>query len=156
MYNLHQDLLEALETTPDTLRGLLAEVSEDQARLAKGGDENWSVVEVICHLRDAEEISLQRTIAMRDQDHPHIIPYNQETLAEERDYQSANLSEALNGFIKFRGQHLTVLSALAPEQWERSGQHDEIGQITIFAMAFHKVSHDAVHCAQIARQLGDR
>jgi hypothetical protein len=156
MYDQSQDLLDALEATPDTLKGLLAGVHESQARMAKGGDENWSVVEIICHLRDAEEISLQRTIAMRDQDHPRIIPYNQETLAQERDYQSANLADALTGFIKFRSQHLTVLSAFTPEQWDRSGQHDEIGQITIFAMAFHKVSHDAVHCAQIARQLSDR
>lgn len=153
MYNLHQDLLDALKATPDTLRGLLTGISESRARLAKGGDENWSVVAVICHLRDAEEISLQRTIAMRDQDNPRIIPYNQETLAQERDYRNANLSDALAGFINLRKQHLTVLSGLMPEQWERSGQHDEIGHITIFAMAIHKVSHDAIHCAQIARQL---
>jgi len=120
--------------------------------MSTGGDENWSVVEVICHLRDAEEISLQRTIAMRDQDHPQIIGYNQEILAQERDYQNAKLSDALDGFVSFREQHLAVLSALVPEQWDRSGQHDEIGQITIFAMIIHKVSHDAVHCAQIVRQ----
>jgi len=156
MYNMHQDLLEALEATPDTLKGLLAGVSEDQARLAKGGDENWSVVEIICHLRDAEEISLQRTVTMRDQDDPRITPYNQETLALERDYQNANLPDALIGFIHFRKQHLAVLSSITPEEWERSGQHDEIGQITIFSMVFHKVSHDAVHCAQIARQLSER
>jgi hypothetical protein len=63
MYDLNHDLLEALKATPETLTGLLAGVSETQARSAKGGDENWSVVEVVCHLRDAEEISLQRTEA---------------------------------------------------------------------------------------------
>jgi hypothetical protein len=112
-------------------------------------------VEVICHLRDAEEISLQRTIAMRDIDDPQIIGYNQETLAQERDYQNANLLDALTGFVNFREQHLSVLFALPSEQWERSGQHDEIGEITIFSFVIHKVSHDAVHCAQIARQLTD-
>jgi len=155
LYDLHQDLLDALKTTPDTLKGLLAGVSEGQARLAKGGDENWSVLEVICHLRDAEEISLQRTITMRDQDNPLIISYNQETLAQERDYQNANLLEALTGFANVREQHLSVLSALSSEQWKRSGQHDEIGDITIFSFVIHKVSHDAVHCAQIARQLAE-
>jgi len=155
MYDLHQELLSALRATPDTLAGLLVGISEDQARSAKGGDENWSVVEVICHLRDAEEISLQRTIAMRDQDDPQIIGYNQETLALERDYQNANLEAALSGFITFRKQHLSVLSALTPAQWERPGQHNEFGRITIFAFVLHKVSHDANHCAQIARQLAE-
>jgi hypothetical protein len=153
MYNLNHDLLEALKATPETLTGLLAGVSEAQARSAKGGDENWSVVEVVCHLRDAEEISLQRTEAMRDQDNPLIVGYDQEVLARERNYKKADLSSALAGFISFRQRHVDALSALTAEQWERSGQHNEIGRITIFAYALHKTSHDAIHCAQIARQL---
>jgi hypothetical protein len=153
MYNLNHDLFEALKATPETLTGLLAGVSEAQARSAKGGDENWSVVEVVCHLRDAEEISLQRTEAMRDQDNPLIAGYDQEALARERNYRETDLRSALAGFISFRQRHVDALSALTAEQWERSGQHNEIGRITIFAYALHKASHDAIHCAQIARQL---
>ena len=155
MYDLPQDLLEALKATPDTLTRLINGVSESQARSAKGGDENWSVVEVICHLRDAEEISLGRTLTMRDQDNPTIIGYDQEKLVAERDYPHANLPEALTGFISFREQHLAVLASLTPEQWQCRGQHNEIGSIDIFSFIIHKVSHDAVHCAQIARQLAD-
>ena len=153
MYDLNRDLLDALKATPEALTSLLAGVSEAQARSAKGGDENWSVVEVVCHLRDAEEISLQRTEAMCDQDNPLIAGYDQEALARERNYREADLRSALAGFISFRQRHIVALSALTAEQWERSGQHNEIGQITIFAYALHKASHDAIHCAQIARQL---
>jgi hypothetical protein len=153
MYNLHRDLLDALNATPETLTGLLAGVSESQARSATGGDENWSVVEIICHLRDAEEISLQRTLAMRDQNNPLIIGYDQEALARERKYHETDLRSALAGFLAFRQRHLEVLAGLIPEQWDRSGRHNEFGDINIFAFAIHKVSHDAIHCAQIARQL---
>ena len=156
MYDLNHDLLEALKATPETLTGLLAGISDAQARQAKGGDENWSVVEVLCHLRDAEEISLQRTEAMRDQDNPSIIGYDQESLARKRNYREADLRSALAGFISLRQRHIAALSALDEEQWKRPGDHYEIGRITIFAYALHKVSHDAVHCAQIARQLAGR
>ena len=156
MYDLHHDLLDALNATPETLTGLLAGVSQAQAQSAKGGDENWSVVEVVCHLRDAEEISFQRTLAMRDQDVPTIIGYDQEALAREREYRHADLRIALSGFIAIRQQHLSVLSALTPEQWQRAGEHNEFGPITIFEMIVHKASHDAIHCAQIARQLAER
>jgi hypothetical protein len=155
MYDLHHDVLDALKSTPETLAGLLSNVTDEQARAAKGGDENWSVVEVMCHLRDAEEISLQRTLAMRDQSEPAIIGYDQEALARERDYRSADLQSALADFTKFRKQHLDVLAALSPSQWNRAGQHNEIGRITIFEMCVHKAAHDAVHCAQIARQLAE-
>lgn len=156
MYNLQRDLLDALKATPETLTGLLAGVGETQARQATGGDENWSVIEVICHLRDAEEISLQRTLAMRDQDNPLIIGYDQEALARERKYYAADLQSALAGFMAFRQRHLEVLAGLTPEQWERAGRHNEFGSINIFAFAIHKVSHDAIHCAQIARQLNPK
>jgi len=153
MYDLKHDILEALKATPETLAGLLAGVSQTQARSAKGGDEDWSVIEVICHLRDAEEISIQRTTAMRDQDSPLIIGYDQAALARERNYRHADLRAALSAFIAFREQHIAALAARAPEQWERAGQHNEFGRISIFDMIVHKASHDAIHCAQIARQL---
>lgn len=153
MYDLPRELIEALKSTPETLKGLLGQVNEVQARSAKGGDENWSVVEVICHLRDAEEISFQRMQAMRDQDHPKIFGYNQEELARERNYNEIDMYTALDAFIRFREQHIAALSGLSPEGWERGGQHNELGDITIFAHTLHKVSHDAIHCAQIARQV---
>jgi len=153
MYDLHQELIDALKSTPETLKGLLSQVTVEQARSAKGGDENWSVVEVVCHLRDAEEISFQRMQAMRYQAHPKISGYDQEALARERKYNETDPHEALEAFIVFRERHIAALSALSAEEWERSGEHNEFGQITIFAHTLHKASHDAIHCAQIARQL---
>jgi hypothetical protein len=153
MINPYDDVLNALNATPEILAGLLRGVSEAQARAAKGGDEDWSVVEVVCHLRDAEEIGLQRTTAMRDQDSPAIIGYDQEALARERDYHHADLQAAWTAFRNFRQQHTALLKALRPDQWDRPGNHSEIGRITIYSMAAHRVSHDSIHCAQIARQL---
>jgi DinB superfamily len=153
MYNLPLELIDALKVMPDTLKGLLNNVSDGQARSAKGGDENWSVVEVICHLRDAEEFTIQRVESMRDQDNPQIVGYNQAALARERKYNDADLSSAFNAFIKYREYLITSLSALAPEDWERGGEHNENGHMTIFSYILHIVSHDAIHCAQIARQL---
>jgi hypothetical protein len=138
MYDLHRDLIDAFKAMPETLTALLDGVSEAQARSAKGGDENWSVLEVVCHLRDAAQIGLQRMEAMRDQENPRISGYDQEALA---------------AFIAARGRHVAALSTLEPEQWERQGEHSELGRITIFEHTAHMASHDAVHCAQIASQL---
>jgi hypothetical protein len=153
MYNTTQDLLDALRATPDTLTGLLAGVTQEQARKARGGDENWSVIEVLCHLRDAEEFSLQRVTRMRDHDNPEILSYDQEKLAVERNYAAQDLRSALAGFIALRRQHIAILEGLSPAGWERTGNHLEIGVITISAHTQHNVCHDAIHCAQIARQL---
>jgi len=153
MYNLPQELLDALKVMPDTLQGLLSKVSEEQARSAKGGDENWSVAEVVCHLRDADEFTLQRVEAMRDQENPLIIGYDQAALAIDRKYSEADLKAALDAFVQIRAKLVSTLAALTADQWERGGEHNENGRITIFTYMLHIVSHDAIHCAQIARQL---
>ena len=153
MYDLNHDLLDALKATPETLTGLLTGISDAQALSARGGDENWSIVEVVCHLRDAEEFFIQRMQSMRDQENPAIIGYDQEALARQRNYKAANLQAALAEFIVFRQQMIREFSNLTSDQWLRTGQHNELGQITIFAQAVHHAAHDAIHCAQIARQL---
>ena len=80
MYNTPQDLLDALRATPDTIQALLDGVTHAQAAVARGGDENWSVVEVVCHLRDAEERALERMRSMRDMPDPVIAGYDQAAL----------------------------------------------------------------------------
>lgn len=153
MKDQYQELIEALNATPETLQGLLSKVTIEQARSARGGDENWSVVEVICHLRDAEEISLGRVNAICAQDCPRIVRYDQEVLARERNYREDDPYAALQAFAGFRKQHTDVLFALSTEEWERSGEFEAFGLMTITAHTVHKLYHDSIHCAQIARQL---
>lgn len=152
MYDTAKDVLDALRATPDTLEGLLRGVTQQQAEAARGGDEGWSIVEVLCHLRDAEERTLERTIAIRDEYDPLLARYDQDALARERAYNQADLREALARFIGFRAQLLAVLGALSTQEWERVGRHEEQGSITISNLMAHIVAHDAIHAAQIARQ----
>ena len=153
MYDIPQDLLDAFRVAPDTLAGLLRDCTQARAQAARGGDEGWSVVEVICHLRDAEERGLERTRAMREADDPFLPGYDQDAWARERNYASGDLQEAFAAFVRLRARHVAELAALAPADWERTGQHEEQGRITITAHTLHLVAHDAIHAAQIARQL---
>jgi hypothetical protein len=153
MYDTAGDLLDAFRAAPEVFEALLRDCTQEQARAARGGDEGWSVVEVLCHLRDAEERGIARMRAMRDQDEPQLPAYDQERWAKERNYADADLREALGAFLRFRAQHIAELAALPPEGWERTGLHEEQGRITIAAHTAHLVSHDFIHAAQIARQL---
>jgi hypothetical protein len=153
MYNSIRDMLDAFQATLDILKNLLEDVSQEQAQSTRGGDEGWSVVEVVCHLRDAEEFALKRNAMMRDQDNPNIIPYDQEQLAIDRRYADQDLRQVLSDFIRLRQEHVSFLENLSKDDWHRPGQHPEAGRIEIFDHTLHMVCHDAIHCAQIARQL---
>ncbi len=153
MYDQSRDLIDALQAAPACLEGLLRGVTQDRARASRGGDEGWSVVEVVCHLRDAEERTIERMRAMRDQDDPFLAGYDQEQWARDRNYRQADLHEALRTFIRLRAEYTADLAALDASGWARTGCHAEQGTITIAGLTIHIVAHDTIHCAQLARQL---
>src|SRR5690349_3539044 len=106
MYDISKDLLDAFRAAPEIYEALLRGCTQEQAQSARGGDEGWSVVEVVCHLRDAEERALERMRALRDQPRALISGYNQEQWAKDRNYAAADLRAALAAFKQFREQHV--------------------------------------------------
>ena len=60
MYDQPKDLIDALRATPAILEGLLRGVTQQRVQAARSGDAGRSIVEVTCHLRDAEERALER------------------------------------------------------------------------------------------------
>ena len=155
MYDTARDLVDALTAAPDALDGLLAGVDDDLARRARGGDEGWSVVEVVCHLRDAEELAVERVRAIRDEDDPRIAGYDQDAWAVERDYAHDDLRAAAAAFAAHRAEHAAALRALPGDAWARAGMHVAWGRVTIENHAIHMASHDVQHLGQVARALRD-
>jgi hypothetical protein len=153
MYNIPGDLLDGYRSGPEIFEALLEGCTQEEAQAAKGGDEGWSVVEVMCHMRDAEERAYERMRLMRDEPSPFLPGYDQDAWAIERNYAAADLRQVLAEFISFRKQHVADLEALAPGDWGRPGWHEEMGEVNISGQTLHMVAHDAQHAAQIARQL---
>src|SRR5579871_6029384 len=106
MYDTNKDLMDALTTAPDIFVGLLANVTQEQAQQARGGNEDWSIVEVMCHMRDAEQRGLERMQEMRDKDNPFLPGYDQDAWARDRNYAAADLHDALAAFLKIRAQRI--------------------------------------------------
>jgi hypothetical protein len=155
MYDSPRDLIDSLSSAPDALEGLLAGVDDDLGRRARGGDEGWNVVQVLCHLRDAEERAVVRLRAMRDEDEPFLEAYDQDAWAVERDYAGDDLRRAAGAFARHRAEHVAALRALPTGAWERVGSHEEVGRMTILNHAIHIATHDLQHLAQVARALRD-
>lgn len=155
MYDSARDLIDSMSSAPEALEAVLVGVDDDLAGRAGGGDEGWNVVEVLCHLRDAEERAVERLRAMRDEEDPHLRAYDQDAWAVERDYAGDDLRRAAAAFARHRGDHVGELRALPSTAWERAGEHEEQGRITILNHTIHIATHDLQHLAQVARALRD-
>jgi hypothetical protein len=151
--SFRRELLDIYRATPDTLQALLCQVPEDEVRVGGSDEDAWSVVEIVCHLRDTEERALERVRRMLNEDHPAIPAYDQAALAEESGYRDQSLGDALATFLRIRAEQLALLEGLAPAEWERGGSHEESGEITVESLTAHMAAHDAIHLAQIARRI---
>jgi len=153
MYNTISEAIAALGTTETVLNALLRNVSQADAQVRREGEKEWAIIEVVCHLRDVEELVIRRVQILRDEPAPVVSGFNADAVALERNYIGDNLATALAAFFALRHQHIAMLSVLEPAQWERVGQHTANGPITILNHTLHAVWHDANHLAQIARQV---
>jgi hypothetical protein len=143
-----------LRKTPVILKALLGDVSQERARRATDGPDGWSVIEVMCHLRDYEEIFYQRARMMLESDNPKMPAYDQVEMARARNYASQNLREAFDDYLKTRQRFVQLLEGLNAEQWQRRGIHSQWGDITIIELATNTALHDLNHTEQIVRALG--
>lgn len=152
MFDTRAELLEVFRATPVILRRLLHDV--DAASTAdRPGDDDWSIVEVVAHLADADETVIERVGLMVAQDRPRLASYDEAARAEERGYRQMPITGALAHFAAMRARLIGQLDALEPDAWARTGLHDEVGEISVEALVAHMAAHDSIHLAQIARLL---
>jgi uncharacterized damage-inducible protein DinB len=138
-----------------TARDLAAAIAgmPDHLLAKRPDDENWSALEVLCHLRDTEESFMTRfwmVMAMTD---PKFPPAEPDRWASERQYQRNDAREAIEAFRVRREETLRFLRGLRPEQMERGGLHATRGRMTIADFVGLIAGHDDNHLDQLRRAL---
>jgi hypothetical protein len=153
-----QARLERLGRTADDLAAAIQ--GRDEATLARRPDaRNFAAKECVCHLRDTEELFLDRFRTVLAMDDPTFMPLDPATpdrWAEERQYLRHDVREALAHFRKRRAESLGLLATLAPEQFKRGGIHPARGPITIDGFVTLMAWHDDNHLDQLRRALEGR
>jgi uncharacterized damage-inducible protein DinB len=146
------ELIDSLRKTPILLAALLAGVDETLAH-ARPAEGEWSAVETIGHLIDAEERAVDRIAQIVEEDDPVLAGYDPDALVREHDYQSRSLQSVVDRFEALRTERIAALSALTPEQWQRTATFMGRGATPLTAITVHMCWHDANHLAQIAEAL---
>lgn len=161
-----------LRATPEELAGLLA--SRDAATMARRPDPaGWSATEIVCHLRDVEELFLVRFQTILADDDPQILtlgatpealarwgigpeighPLDPDRWAEERQYARHDPGAALAAFVRRRRETIALLDGLTAAQWRRGGIHQARGRLALDEWVASLAGHDDNHLDQIKRTL---
>jgi hypothetical protein len=142
------EIIEALRLLPERVSEEVKGLSEEELRF-RPGEGQWSLKEVIGHLRDFAEIDHDRLCRMITQESPFLPGYDQEALVRERNYQEADLPAVLDELASFRRKTVQVLTELVDANWARTGRHLERGIFSIRQFVEQLVRHEAMHLEHI-------
>lgn len=143
-----REILLKLEELPKLLTSLLHGVSDEVLR-RKPAPEKWSMLEILCHLRDVDQFFLERYSKVANHDRPTLRVFNQDELAALLKYNEDNPASVLRELRALREEAVALLYALAHQSWQRFGVHPTRGEFSIAAAADHHLNHDANHLNQI-------
>jgi hypothetical protein len=139
------ELINALEKTPDSIAKLVADLSQTDLR-RKGADGEFSAIENVCHLRDIEiEGYTSRINRILNESEPFLPDIDGGRLAIERHYSEQNPHQALQAFAEARKQNIQTLSSVSSEQLEREAIMEGVGRLPLAKLLLMMREHDESH-----------
>jgi hypothetical protein len=145
------DPAEVQAQTPSLLRAL---VSESGGLLARRPEpDEWSVLECIGHVADAEIVYAGRYRWILAHDEPPLIGYDQDRWVSRLRHREAHADELLATFEALRAANLALWRRTSVTERARVGQHEERGPES-FDLSFRLIAgHDRFHLDQARRAL---
>lgn len=141
--------LTRLTANAEAIAALVRSANLEQARW-KSTPEEWSILEVICHLYDEERedfrTRVRLTLTDATADWPPIDPVGWVTA---RHYSAQDPAERLEAFLAERRASLEWLKSLESPNWASTKTHPRLGSATAGEMLMAWVAHDHLHLRQL-------
>ncbi len=140
--------LDLLEVTPDILRGLMCELSSEDAKW-KPAPDRFSVAEVLAHLSHSEGHCYRlRVDRFMTEDMPELEPDEAQMYLDL--YRGRDAKDEFAQFVEQRETNIEYLRGLPAGAGNRRAFHKEAGEITLAQMLHEWALHDLGHIRQIA------
>jgi hypothetical protein len=142
MLDDYRELMDLLARAPGQLREAALAAGEPPAG-------EWGADEISAHIAAGEFFYLDRLNQLLNQNNPYLHSFAaaadarmQELMAQDR---AANLAEYGN----LRGETVSLLMGMTLVDWQRTGMHQTLGEISIEDVVEEMIDHDADHLAQL-------
>ena len=124
-------------------------------RAAEGLDEPWTLLGLVCHVRDIElGVNEQlQTILLARRGDPAIPHVGIDDIPFPEDYEDEDEDEVLEEFHYYRRQTAYQLWDISEREWERAGIHPYRGRVTVLDLARELYQHDLEHLWQARRMV---
>jgi len=130
---------------------ILGSLSPDEIITKRDGGDGWTVLEVMCHLRDYERLIIERATVTLNQDNPPMPGMNPAALAIEKAYNEQDLATVVEEWANSRAEYLTLQGNTTEAQWSRISTHATRGALTLTDQLILTVWHDMNHLEQLTK-----
>ena len=147
----HDDPAEVQASTPARIRELLAR--SGARAVTRPAATEWSVLECIAHISDAELVASGRYRWILAHDEPALIGYDQDLWVDRLHAPVEDAEELLAFFEPMRAANLALWARTPEDDRDRFGVHAERGPES-YRLTFVLIAgHDRFHLAQAERAL---
>jgi DinB superfamily len=150
--NLEQTL-HILSVHQETFKHLTSLVTQEEAKTFRETPTAWTILEVMCHLKDFEVVFIERVEVMLKKITPTFAAFDQNEAVLENKYSEQTLSEVVQAFSLYRERTISLFKNLEPQQWQRMGLHPKRGRMSMTDMPENLIFHDTKHIRQVSRIL---
>lgn len=151
------DGIAVLERTPATFRALLAGLPDSWITVNEGPD-TFSPYDNVGHLIHGERTDWipRARIILAQGDNRRFEPYDR--FAQIRESEGKTLAQLLDQFALLRKENLVTLRDwnLSDRELALTGEHPELGSVTLRQLFATWVAHDLGHVAQTTRVMAKR
>ena len=141
-------ILAVLASTPPVLHSLSVDLSQ-KAWAHKPAPNDWSMIELICHLRDTErEVHHLQINTLVEETKPFVPRPDAAVWASQRNYLNEDGFAALRDFTSARIETLEMFKVLPPGIWERTARHAIFGPTNFTEVVGFMADHDRMHIQQ--------
>jgi hypothetical protein len=140
-------LLLLLAETPVRMAAATAVLTEAQLHTPPAPKE-WSIAQILAHLRGCDDVWTQTIYAMLVTDNPHMPVFHPREWSRVVGYGRLPFPTSLQSFTLKRAELLAVLQKLPEAKWGRTavlGNHTH----TVYSQARRLALHEATHCEEI-------
>ncbi len=148
-----EQVLTLLEDTPARIAALTKDLSAAQLHTSPERDE-WSVNDVLAHLRSCADARGEFTRAILAEDRPTLRAVNPTTWIEQTDYRELEFAPSFRSFVTQRARLLRLLRSLPEKSWSRTAIVTGGGparERTVLFYAQWLARHERPHVKQIRR-----
>jgi len=135
-----------LEKTPGLLELLLRDVPAEALEWKPAAD-RWSITDVLAHLLTIEQLYEQRARRMVIEESPALAKY---VPPARSDVARKPTRQYLEELVALRRAFVFFLHSVPSAAGARTGNHPEMGVITLSQMLHELANHDLGHIRQIA------